>query len=304
MTVAGGPVFHPDPPIGGSRNDRAGDVDPAPGGDPEAMDVIQVDHLRKLYRTTVAVDDVSFSVAEGEIFGLLGPNGAGKTTTAESVSGLRAPDAGEVRVLGRAPARDGAELRELVGVQLQDGALPDRLRVREALELYSTFYRDPADIAELTDRLGLAGVLDTRFGKLSGGERQRLSIALALLRRPRIAILDELTTGLDPQARRTTSSLIEDIRAQGVTILLVTHFMDEAERLCDRVALIDAGRVVALDAPAAVSAGLERVTAVARDGERVVAWRPRSRVRRCGGVRPRPAHAPLAVSPGPSTLCC
>jgi ABC-2 type transport system ATP-binding protein len=219
------------------------------------MEVIEVESLHKRYGTTVAVEDVSFTVAEGEIFGLLGPNGAGKTTTVECISGLRTPDGGAVRVLGREPG-DPA-LRELVGVQLQESALPDRIRVGEALALYAAFYRDPADLDELTAKLGLGHVLETQFSKLSGGERQRLSIALALLGRPRIAILDELTTGLDPQARRATWALIEGIRDQGVTILLVTHFMEEAERLCDRVAVIDAGRVAALDRPDTLSARLQ-----------------------------------------------
>src|SRR5262249_3569215 len=184
--------------------------------------------------------------------GLLGPNGAGKTTTVECVSGLREPDGGTIRVLGHEPGEPA--LRELIGVQPQESALPDRIRVGEALQLYSAFYRDPADLTELTGKLGLTHVIDAPFSKLSGGERQRLSIALALLGRPRIAILDELTTGLDPAARRATWALIEGIRDQGVTIVLVTHFMEEAERLCDRVAVIDRGRVVGLDTPAALGA--------------------------------------------------
>jgi ABC-2 type transport system ATP-binding protein len=219
------------------------------------MAVIEVESLYKNYGSKVAVDDVSFTVAEGEIFGLLGPNGAGKTTTVECISGLRKPDGGTIRVLDRSPGEPA--LRELIGVQPQESALPDRIRVGEALTLYSAFYRDPADLTELTVKLGLTHVIDTAFSKLSGGERQRLSIALALLGRPRIAILDELTTGLDPAARRATWALIEGIRDQGVTILLVTHFMEEAERLCDRVAVIDRGRVAALDAPAALSARLQ-----------------------------------------------
>ncbi len=225
------------------------------------MEAIEVRNLRKTYGEKVAVEDVSFSVAEGEIFGVLGPNGAGKTTTVESIAGLRIPDGGRVRVLGRDPA--DAELRELVGVQLQDSALPDRLRAGEALGLYQAFYRDPEDVETLLFRLGLEKVRDTAFGRLSGGERQRLSIALALIGRPRIAILDELTTGLDPRARRATWALIEDIRARGVTILLVTHFMEEAERLCDRVAVIDRGRVVALDSPdALIAAHVARIGSV------------------------------------------
>ncbi|MEV1330212.1 ABC transporter ATP-binding protein [Micromonospora costi] len=216
------------------------------------MPVIEVTNLHKRYGDLVAVDDVSFTVETGEIFGILGPNGAGKTTTVECVAGLRVPDGGGVSVLGLDPRRDAAPLRERVGVQLQESQLPDRLRVGEALELYASFYRDPADPGELIDRLGLGAKRDTPYKKLSGGQKQRLSIALALVGNPEIAILDELTTGLDPQARRDTWGLIEQVRDGGVTIILVTHFMEEAERLCDRIAVIDRGRVVALDSPAAL----------------------------------------------------
>ncbi len=215
--------------------------------------VIEVQNLRKSYGETVAVNDISFTVQEGEIFGILGPNGAGKTTTVECVEGLRAPDAGGIRVLGLDPRRDRAELTQQLGVQLQDSELPERLRVAEALRLQGSFYRRPADWRALMELLGLTGKARTRFGKLSGGQKQRLSIALALVGGPRVAVLDELTTGLDPQARRDTWALIEDVRSRGVTILLVTHFMEEAERLCDRVALIDAGRVVAMDTPAGLA---------------------------------------------------
>jgi ABC-2 type transport system ATP-binding protein len=215
--------------------------------------VIEVQHLHKSYGDTVAVDDVSFAVADGEIFGILGRNGAGKTTTVECIEGLRTPDGGAISVLGLDPRRDRAELTQRLGAQLQDSQLPDRLQVAEALELYSSFYRAPADWRELMDVLGLAGKSKTRFGRLSGGQKQRLSIALALVGNPQVVVLDELTTGLDPQARRDTWALIEGVRARGVTIVLVTHFMEEAERLCDRVALIDAGRVVAMDTPAALA---------------------------------------------------
>jgi ABC-2 type transport system ATP-binding protein len=228
--------------------------------------VIEVQHMRKRYGDTVAVDDVSFTVEEGEIFGILGPNGAGKTTTVECIEGLRTPDSGTISVLGLDPIRDRGELRQRVGAQLQDSELPERLRVGEALELYSSFYRQPADWPALLDTLGLAEKRDTRFGKLSGGQKQRLSIALALVGSPRVAVLDELTTGLDPQARRDTWALIEGIRNQGVTILLVTHFMEEAERLCDRVALIDSGKIVALDSPAGLATGV--------DAEQRVRFRP------------------------------
>jgi ABC-2 type transport system ATP-binding protein len=219
------------------------------------MTVIDVSRLQKRYGDTVAVQDVSFAVEGGEIFGILGPNGAGKTTTVECIAGLRTPDDGTITVLGRAP--HDPELRKLIGVQLQESQLPEKMTVREALELYSVFYPEPADWQRLAGELGLTAKLGTRFGQLSGGQKQRLSIALALIGNPRIAILDELTTGLDPQARRDTWELVESIRDRGVTVLLVTHFMEEAERLCDRVALIDAGRVVALDTPAGLIAGVQ-----------------------------------------------
>ena len=211
--------------------------------------VIEVRNLHKAYGSKIAVDDVSFAVEEGEIFGILGPNGAGKTTTVECIEGLRSHDRGTIRVLGLDPRRDRAELTQALGVQLQDGTLPDKIRVGEALDLYASFYRAPADWRELLDMLGLTATVDTRYGKLSGGQKQRVSIALALVGNPKVAVLDELTTGLDPQARRDTWELIADVRRRGVTIVLVTHFMEEAERLADRVALIDAGRVVALDTP-------------------------------------------------------
>jgi ABC-2 type transport system ATP-binding protein len=214
--------------------------------------IIDVAHLHKAYGTTIAVDDVSFAVNAGEIFGILGRNGAGKTTTVECITGLRPPDRGSISVLGMDPRRDGRELHERVGVQLQHAALPDRIRVGEAVELYASFYREPADGRELLSALGLEQARDHYFGKLSGGQKQRLSIVLALIGQPEIAVLDELTTGLDPEARRDTWRLIEGVRDRGVTIVLVTHLMQEAERLCDRVALIDRGRVIALDRPAAL----------------------------------------------------
>jgi len=219
--------------------------------------VIECDRLRKRYRSTVAVDDVSFTVRRGEIFGILGPNGAGKTTTVECLSGLRTPDSGRLRVLGLDPRRDRQALRLRVGVQLQESQLQDKLRLGEALELFSSFYPRPADWRVLAEELGLAGKLDTPFAKLSGGQKQRLSIALALVGDPEVAVLDELTTGLDPQARRDTWELIEQVRARGVTIVLVTHFMEEAERLCDRIAVIDSGRTVAIDTPAGLVARVE-----------------------------------------------
>ncbi|MER6187781.1 ABC transporter ATP-binding protein [Streptomyces sp. NPDC001652] len=214
------------------------------------MSVIEVTELRKSYGGRPAVDGVSFAVEEGEIFGVLGPNGAGKTTTVECVEGLRVPDAGRVRVTGLDPIADHERVARVLGAQLQQSELQPKLTVREALELYAAFHEKPADWRPLAERLGLTGTLTTRFGKLSGGQKQRLFIALALIGDPRVVVLDELTTGLDPRARRDTWELIEEVRASGVTVLLVTHFMEEAQRLCDRIAVIDQGRIAALDTPA------------------------------------------------------
>ncbi|GIG85709.1 ABC transporter ATP-binding protein [Plantactinospora endophytica] len=229
------------------------------------MTVIEVSNLQKRYGDQVAVRDVSFEVRPGEIFGIVGPNGSGKTTTVECLTGLRQADGGTIRVLGLDPTRDRAELRHQVGIQLQESHLPDRLKVWEALDLYSSFYAEPADWRALMDELGLTAKRNTVFAKLSGGQKQRLSVALALVGNPRIAVLDELTTGLDPQARRDTWQLVRDVRDRGVTVVLVTHFMDEAERLCDRLAVVRAGEVVAIATPAELVArtelpGVERPT--------------------------------------------
>ncbi|MDE3130004.1 MAG: ABC transporter ATP-binding protein [Acidobacteriota bacterium] len=223
---------------------------------PTATEVVSVEHLKVRYGDTVAVDDVSFAIERGEIFGILGPNGAGKTTTVECIGGLRRPDSGAIAVLGLDPRADTVELHERVGVQLQTSELPDKLLVREVLELFASFYANPMRPAELMALLGLEEKADTRYVNLSGGQRQRLSIALALIGRPELAILDELTTGLDPQSRRETWKLIEGIRDQGLTVILVTHFMEEAEYLCDRVALLHHGRIRAIDTPASLGAGL------------------------------------------------
>jgi ABC-2 type transport system ATP-binding protein len=234
---------------------RTGTAISTRGAGPDAgRPAVEIAHLRKTYGAVVAVDDVSLSVAEGEIFGILGPNGAGKTTTAECAIGLRTPDSGTIRLLGLDPQADAAQIHEIVGVQLQTSALPDKLRVGEILDMYRSFYREPADVGELIEVLGLAGKRKDYYKSLSGGQRQRLSVALALIGQPRIAVLDEMTAGLDPQARRDAWELIEGVRDRGVTIVLVTHFMEEAERLCDRVALIDHGRVAALDTPANLAA--------------------------------------------------
>jgi ABC-2 type transport system ATP-binding protein len=214
--------------------------------------VITIDNLHKRYGQRIAVEDVSLSIARGEIFGIVGPNGAGKTTTVECLSGLRYPDSGSIRVLGLDPRRDARTLRQRLGIQLQEAALPERIRVGEALDLFAAFYSRPADPRRLLATWGLAEQIRQPVDRLSGGQRQRLFIALALINNPEVVIFDELTTALDPQARRATWDLVRQIRDTGTTIVLVTHFMDEAEALCDRVAVIDRGVVIALDRPAAL----------------------------------------------------
>ena len=211
--------------------------------------VIEVRDLVKRYRGITAVDGISFEVERGEIFGMVGPNGAGKTTTIECVEGLREPDSGSIRVLGMDPSGNGYSVRERIGVQLQESALPDRLKVGEAIDLFASFYPDAADPEELLDRLGLADKKKAAFAKLSGGQKQRLFIALALINQPEVVFLDELTTGLDPKARRAIWDLVLGIREKGKTVFLTTHFMEEAERLCNRVAIVDQGKIVALDTP-------------------------------------------------------
>jgi ABC-2 type transport system ATP-binding protein len=211
--------------------------------------IIEVRGLRKVFGDTTAVAGIDLEVPEGEILGLLGPNGAGKTTTVECIAGMQRPTAGSVRVAGLDPAVDREAATRLIGVQLQQAGLQAKLTVREALGLYASFYEQPADGITLAERLGLGPKLDTRHAQLSGGQQQRLAIALALVGRPRVALLDELTTGLDPRSRRDVWELVEEVRAAGTTVLLVTHLMEEAQRLCDRIALVDSGRVRALDTP-------------------------------------------------------
>jgi ABC-2 type transport system ATP-binding protein len=232
---------------------------PQPSGTSENLpgpheEVVTVQHLVKRYGEFAAVNDISFSIKEGEIFGVIGPNGAGKTTTVECISGLRTPDSGSISVNGISPQKDRNRIREFVGVQLQETALPPRLKVGEAVDLFASFYPNPLNPEELLESLGIKQIEDSIYMKLSGGHKQRLSIALALVGRPQIAILDELTTGLDPEARRETWDLIEGIRRRGTTVILVTHFMDEAERLCDRLALINQGTLAVLDTPEAIAA--------------------------------------------------
>lgn len=214
--------------------------------------VVSVRNLSKRYGSVCAVDGLAFDVEAGELLGILGPNGAGKTTAIECLEGLRRPDSGTVRVLGLDPWTAGPVLRQRIGVQLQSSALPLRLKVAEALDLFSSFYQRRVPALPLLERLGIADKQDASFAHLSGGQKQRLFIALALLNDPEVVFLDELTTGLDPQARHAMWELVLDIRARGKTVLLTTHFMEEAERLCDRVAIIDHGRIVALDSPTAL----------------------------------------------------
>jgi ABC-2 type transport system ATP-binding protein len=255
---------------------------------------IEVSDLRKFYGSVHAIDGITFEVQEGEIFGMVGPNGAGKTTAIECIEGLRRPDGGGATVLGMDPQRDGYELRERIGVQLQEASLPNRIKVWEALDLFAAFYRRSVDWPPLLEQLGLAEKRNGSFAKLSGGQKQRLFIALALLNDPDLVFLDELTTGLDPQARRAMWDLVRSIRERGKTVFLTTHFMEEAERLCDRVAIMDQGRIVALDTPENLidSLGVENrvvfsvngrfdeeslgavpsVTRVERVGERVVVY--------------------------------
>jgi ABC-2 type transport system ATP-binding protein len=211
--------------------------------------IISVQNLRKTYGKTIAVDDISFEVEEGEIFGLLGPNGAGKTTTVECLQALREPDSGNIRVLGLDPRTEAQALRRRIGSQLQESALPDRVKVWEALDMFASVAPEPLDWRVLIEQWGLAEKRKASFSSLSGGQRQRLFIALALVNNPKVVFLDEMTTGLDPAARRVAWDLIRAIRERGTTVVLVTHFMDEAENLCDRVAIVDCGKIIAADNP-------------------------------------------------------
>lgn len=210
---------------------------------------VEVSHLVKHYGDFTAVHDVSFTVEEGEIFGILGPNGSGKTTTVESLQGLRKIDGGTVRVLGLDPLTQAAEIRRRIGSQLQESALPDRVKVWEALDLFGSISPDGPSWPDLLEDWGLSDKRSARFGSLSGGQQQRLFVALALVNEPRLVFLDEMTTGLDPASRRVAWDLIRRIRDRGATVVLVTHFMDEAETLCDRLIVIDAGAVVAEGTP-------------------------------------------------------
>ncbi len=220
--------------------------------------VIEVDHLRKRYGVFEAVKDVSFAVQQGEIFGILGPNGAGKTTTLECIQGLREPSAGSIRLLGLDAVTQRPQLRGRIGSQLQDSALPDRLKVWEALDLFASLSPNGPDWRVLLDQWGLTEKAKTSFADLSGGQRQRLFIALALVNDPEVVFLDELTQGLDPGARRVAWDLIRQIREGGTTVVIVTHYMDEAEQLCDRLAVVAGGEVIATGTPQALIANSDR----------------------------------------------
>jgi ABC-2 type transport system ATP-binding protein len=210
---------------------------------------LAVQGLRKAYDDVVAVDGLDLEVRSGECFGLLGPNGAGKTTTIEICEGLLAADSGKVEVLGRRWETDASELRELLGIQLQETQLSEKLTVEETLTLFQSFYREPRDIGDVIDKVELGEKRSSRVGGLSGGQKQRLAVACALVGNPELLFLDEPTTGLDPQSRRQFWDLIEKFQAEGKTIVLTTHYMEEAERLCDRVAIVDHGHVIALGSP-------------------------------------------------------
>ncbi len=246
------------------------------------MNVVEVAELRKTYGQVVAVAGVSFTVQDGEIFGIVGPNGAGKTTTIECLEGLRRPDAGTVRVLGHDPWRERRRLAPQIGVQLQESALPDRLRVGEAIALFASLYPKALDPRPLLEQLGLSQQLRTPVAKLSGGQKQRLFLLLALLHDPRLLFLDELSTGLDPHGRRAVWQLVRATRARGTTVLLSTHLMDEAEELCDRVAVFHQGRIVALDTPSRLIA---RVVGSLRVSVRIPEGAPLPPLQSLPGVR-------------------
>src|SRR5882672_7729954 len=234
--------------------------------------VIQVSGVRKTYGSMVAVDEVSFEVNDGEIFGLIGPNGAGKTTTMECIEGLRTPDRGTISVLGLNPFKDVYKLQDRIGVQLQQAQLQKRIKVWEAVDLWASLYQKKAiDGEHLLEQLGLTDKRDTWFMNLSGGQKQRLFIALALINDPEVVFLDELTTGLDPQSRRAIWDLVRGIRERGKTVFLTTHLMEEAERLCDRVAIIEHGRIIDIDTPERLVARHcpERTVVLATDDPRV-----------------------------------
>lgn len=231
------------------------------------MNAIEVENLEKRYGPTRAVDGLSFSIEEGEIFGMVGPNGAGKTTTIECLEGLRKPTDGKVRVFGIDPSADRNGLYRIAGVQLQETSYQDKIKVWEICKLFSSFYENPVPYEDLLRKFSLFEMKKKYVSTLSGGQRQRISIVLALIPNPRVIFLDELTTGLDPQARHTMWGLIKDLKKDGKTVFLTTHYMEEAERLCDRVAIIDHGKILALDTPKALVKSIDVEERVVFDSE-------------------------------------
>jgi ABC-2 type transport system ATP-binding protein len=224
--------------------------------------VIQVENLQKNYESVQALRGVSFAVQQGEVFGLLGPNGAGKTTTIEILEGMRTPDSGTALVCGLDPQRSGEKFKETIGAVLQSTSLPDKIRVSEAIQMFANFYHDRADTAMLLKRFQLEEKAGAFYNQLSGGQRQRLALAMALVNNPKVVFLDEPTAGLDPQVRREIYDIIEQLRREKKTVLLTTHYIEEAERLCDRVAIVDYGKVIALGTPRELkqrSAGTTRI---------------------------------------------
>jgi ABC-2 type transport system ATP-binding protein len=224
---------------------------------------IEVENLAKRYGDVEALRGVSFSVSEGEVFGLLGPNGAGKTSTVEILEGLRTPDSGRVSVCGLDPQTSGVEFKYIIGTALQSTALPDKMRVSEALDLFGSFYPRRRGTPELLKRFGLEEKRNAFYSKLSGGQKQRLALAMALVNDPRVIFLDEPTAGLDPQVRREIYDIIEELKKEKKTILLTTHYIEEAEKLCDRVAIVDHGKVIALGTPRELKQRSGAVTRIA-----------------------------------------
>jgi len=229
---------------------------------PTETAVIQVEGLQKNYGTVQALRGLSFGVQQGEVFGLLGPNGAGKTTTIEILEGMRTPDSGTARVCGLDPQRSGEKFKETIGAVLQSTSLPDKIRVSEAIEMFANFYRDRADTGRLLSRFQLEEKASAFYNQLSGGQKQRLALAMALVNNPKVVFLDEPTAGLDPQVRREIYDIVEQLKQEKKTVLLTTHYIEEAERLCDRVAVVDYGKVIALGSPRELkqsSAGTTRI---------------------------------------------
>jgi ABC-2 type transport system ATP-binding protein len=269
-----------------------------------ATNAIEIAELVKRYGDTPAVDALTLSIRAGEVFGLLGPNGAGKTTTVEILEGYRRPDSGTVRVLGLDPWRDGRRLRPRIGVMLQEGGLYPGLRPLEVLQLFASYYDHPDDPDRLLDIVGLRDAIGTLVRRMSGGQQQRLSLALALIGRPSLVFLDEPTAGMDPHARATTWGLVRELRDEGVTVVLTTHAMDEAEHLCERVAIIDHGRLVACGSPDELTTrtAADELGFAARPGLRTVDLADALRLPAGAVYETRPGEYVVAASPTPALV--